>query len=106
MRRSLPRQGGSDNMWNPFTHGAALVVRDTPLGNGLAEGESIRGVVIEGHTLQHLAGESVFMGGARGVTAAADALLRRYGPAIVVERSSEMVVTNNTVSDSRFGRGE
>jgi hypothetical protein len=56
------------------------------------------------------AGAAVFIGGAskvtlRGnrITAEPDAALYRRGPAILIERSSGVVLMDNTVSDSRPG---
>jgi hypothetical protein len=111
VRRNIFRSGGTCLGYADSSQGAALVVRAARLGNGLAEAESIRDVIIEGNTFQDLAGAAVFVGSAKNVTvrgnrvmAAAAAPLRRSGPAIVVERSSEAVVTNNVVSDPRAGQ--
>jgi hypothetical protein len=56
------------------------------------------------------AGSALFVGGATGVTvrsnrivAGAQAELRRKGPAILLERSSGVILTDNTVSDPRLG---
>jgi hypothetical protein len=111
VRRNMFRRGGTCLGYAVSPQGAALVVRAARLANGLAEAESIRDVIIDGNTFQDLAGAAVFVGSAKKVTvrgnrvtAEAGAPLRRSGPAIVIERSSEVVVTNNVVSDPRVGQ--
>ena len=67
-------------------------------------------MVIEHNESRDRAGSSLFVGAATGVTvrsndvlAGAQAELRPKGSAILLERSSGLVLTDNTVSDPRTG---
>jgi hypothetical protein len=110
IRRNRFLRGGTCLGYADSPHGAALAVRAVKLGHGLADAESIRDVVIEDNEFRDRAGSVVFVGGATGVTvrsnrivAGAQAELRRKGPAILLERSSGVVLTDTTVSDPRHG---
>ena len=110
IRRNRFLRGGMCLCYADSPHGAALAVRATRLGHGLAEAEAIREVVIENNDFQDRAGTAVFVGGAKNVTirenritAASGAELRREGAAILIERSSSVAVLDNTVSDPRAG---
>ena len=110
IRRNRFIRGGTCLGYADSPQGAALVVRATRLGHGLAEAEAIRNVIVEDNTFVDRAGAAVFVGGAskvtlRGnrITAEPDADLRRRGPAILIERSSGVALTDNTVSDPRPG---
>ena len=103
-------RGGTCLGYADSPHGAALSVRPTRLGHGLAEAESIRNVIIEHNEFQDRGGTALFIGGARNVAvsnnrihAAPDAELRRKGPAILIERSSRVTLADNAVSDPRPG---
>jgi hypothetical protein len=110
VRRNRFLRGGTCLGYADSPHGAALSVRAAKLGHGLADAESIRDVLIEDNEILDRAGSALFVGGATGVTvrsnrivAGAQAELRRKGPAILLERSSGVVLTDNTVSDPRLG---
>ena len=110
MRRNQFVRGGTCLGYADSPHGAALLVRATRLGHGLAEAEAIRNVIIEDNTFVDRAGTAVFVGGASKVTfhrnhitAEPDAELRRRGPAILIERSSGVAVADDSVSDLRPG---
>jgi hypothetical protein len=101
-------RGGTCLGYADSPHGAALAVRATRLGHGLAEAESIRDIVIDGNEFIDRAGAAIFVGGATNVTirnnrvtASADAEHRRSGGAIFVQRSSAVVIQDNQVADSR-----
>ncbi|HNQ87578.1 MAG TPA: right-handed parallel beta-helix repeat-containing protein [Verrucomicrobiota bacterium] len=110
IRRNRFLRGGTCLGYADSPHGAALAVRAAKLGHGLANAESIRDVVIEDNEIGDRAGSALFVGGATGVTvrrnrivAGAQAELRRKGPVILLERSSGVILTDNTVSDPRLG---
>jgi nitrous oxidase accessory protein NosD len=76
----------------------------------LAEVEAIHDVIIENNEFQDRAGTVLFLGGASKVVvnnnrmiAAAGAELRRNGPAIRIECSSRVSLSDNVVSDPRAG---
>jgi hypothetical protein len=101
-------RGGTCLGYADTAHGAALSVRAVRLGHGLADAEAIRDVVIENNEFQDRAGAALFVGGATKVsftnnriTASPDAPRRRKGPAILIERSSRLTLTDNIVSDPR-----
>jgi hypothetical protein len=101
-------RGGTCLGYADSPHGAALSVRGTRLGHGLAKGEAIRDIVIENNVIQDRGGTALFIGGARGVTiqgnrVRADAAteMRRSGPAILLEQSSHVVFRDNSVVDPR-----
>ncbi len=103
-------RGGTCLGYADSAHGAALSVRAARLGHGLADAEAIRDVVIDDNEFQDRAGTALFVGGATNVSvsnnrirAAADAPRRRPGPAILIERSSRVTLTDNSVSDPRVG---
>ena len=103
-------RGGTCLGYADSPHGAALSVRPTRLGHGLAEAESIRDVIIENNDFEDRAGTALFIGGASNVgvsnnriQAAPNAELRRKGPAILIDRSSRVTLSDNTVSDLRPG---
>lgn len=103
-------RGGTCLGYADSPHGAALVVRATRLGHGLAEAEAIRDVQILDNEFIDCLGAALFVGGATHVTltdnrihASAEADLRRTGPAIRVERSCGVVLDRNAVSDPRPG---
>jgi hypothetical protein len=103
-------RGGTCLGYADSPHGAALSVRPTRLGHGLAEAEAIRDVIIENNDFEDRAGTALFIGGASNVSvstnrihAAPDAELRRKGPAIVVERSSGVTLADNAICDPRPG---
>jgi hypothetical protein len=97
-------RGGTCLGYADSAHGAALSVRATRLGHGLADAEAIRDVVIENNEFQDRAGTAVFVGGATQRVdrqqphhrIALDAGCRRNGPAILIERSSRVTLTDNT----------
>jgi hypothetical protein len=110
IRRNRFLRGGTCLGYADSPHGAALALRATRLGHGLADAEAIRGVVIEENQFLDQAGAAVFVGGASGVTvqsnriaATAGAALRRPGAGILIERSSGVALLDNTVSDPRPG---
>lgn len=110
IRRNRFIRGGTCLGYSDSPHGAALQVRAARLGHGLAEAEAIRGVTIEGNEFLDRAGTALFVGGASDVTieenriaAAPGSELRRSGPAILIERSSGVRLTDNTVDDPRAG---
>jgi hypothetical protein len=110
IRRNRFIRGGTCLGYADSPQGAALAVRATRLGHGLAEVESIRDVTIESNEFHDRAGTALFVGGASRVTvrtnrfsATADAELRRTGPVILIERSSGVALIENTVSDLRRG---
>jgi hypothetical protein len=110
IRRNRFLRGGTCLGYADSPHGAALTVRATRLGHGLAEVEAIRGVIIEDNEFQDRAGTAVFVGGAKDVKvtgnriqAIAGAELRRKGAAILIERSSGVALPDNAVSDPRAG---
>jgi hypothetical protein len=101
-------RGGTCLGYADTAHGAALSVRAVRLGHGLADAEAIRDIVIENNEFQDRAGTALFVGGATNVsfvgnriTASPDASRRRKGPAILIERSSCVTLTDNIVSDPR-----
>lgn len=103
-------RGGTCLGYADSPHGAALSVRGARLGHGLANGETIRDIVIENNEFQDRGGAALFVGGARGVlvqgnriTGDVAAELRRNGPAILLERGSQLVLRKNTVVDPRTG---
>jgi len=103
-------RGGTCLGYADSPHGAALSVRLTRLGHGLAEAEAIRDVIIEDNDFEDRAGTALFIGGASNVGvsrnrihAAPDAELQRKGPAILIERSSRVTLSDITVSDPRPG---
>jgi PelA/Pel-15E family pectate lyase len=108
VRRNRFLRGGTCLGYADSPHGAALVVRASRLGHGLAEAEALRDVIVEDNDFVDRAGLAVFVGGASRValranriTAAPEAPRFRPGPAILVERSSAVSVVDNTVSDPR-----
>ncbi|MHB8955472.1 MAG: right-handed parallel beta-helix repeat-containing protein [Pirellulaceae bacterium] len=103
-------RGGTCLGYADTPHGAALSIRATRLGHSLAEAEAIRDVILENNTFQDRAGMALFVGGARNVqftknriTATPEAELRRNGPAILIQRSSEVKLADNTLFDPRPG---
>jgi hypothetical protein len=101
-------RGGTCRGYADTAHGAALSVRAVRLEHGLADAEAIRDIVIENNEFQDRAGAALFVGGATGVsivnnriTASPDASRQRKGPAILIERSSRVTLTDNSVSDPR-----
>jgi hypothetical protein len=103
-------RGGTCLGYADSPNGAALSVRATRIGHGLADAEAICNVIIENNEFQDRAGSALFIGGARQVDvrhnriqAASNAELRRDGPAILIERSSSVTLTDNSVSDPRHG---
>ena len=109
-RRNRFLRGGTCLGYADSPDGAALAVRATRLGHGLAEAEAIRDVRIESNEFTDRAGAALFVGGARNVTvnhnriqAAVGAELRRSGAAILIERSSGVALLDDTVSDLRPG---
>jgi len=103
-------RGGTCLGYADSPHGAALAVRPARLGHGLAEAQSVRDLVIENNEFLDRAGTAILVGGATNVTvwnnriiAASGVELRRRGPSILIERSSGVVLLNNTVSDPRPG---
>lgn len=103
-------RGGTCLGYADSPHGAALSVRATRLGHGLAEAEAIRDVIIEDNDFEDRAGTAVFIGGASNVAAshnriqaAPSAERRRKGPAILIERSSRVTLADNAVRDPRPG---
>ncbi|MHB1309076.1 MAG: right-handed parallel beta-helix repeat-containing protein [Limisphaerales bacterium] len=110
IRRNRFLRGGTCLGYADSPHGAALVVKATRLGHGVAEAESIRDVVIENNEFQDQAGVALFLGGATAVTiqknrftATADVERRRTGPVVLIERSSGVALLGNTVMDPRPG---
>jgi hypothetical protein len=110
IRRNRFLRGGTCLGYADSPHGAALSVRPARLGHGLAEAEVIRDIIIEDNEFQDRAGTALFIGDAshvsvsnNRVSAALNAELRRAGPAIRIERSSDVVLADNTVSDARPG---
>ncbi len=110
IRRNRFLRGGTCLGYADSPHGAALAVRATRLGHGLADAEAIRDVIIENNEFQDRGGAAVFVGGAKKVTiranrikAAIGAELRRKGAAILIERSSGVALLDNAVSDPRAG---
>lgn len=108
IRRNLFRRGGTCLGYADSPHGAALVVRATRLGHGLAETEAIRGVVVEDNGFRDYPGTAVFVGGARGVTVRGNRVVvdpgterLRKGPGMLIERSSGVVLLDNSVVDGR-----
>jgi len=103
-------RGGTCLGYADSPQGAALSVRATRLGHRLAEVEAIHDVIIENNEFQDRAGTVLFLGGASKVVvnnnrmiAAAGAELRRNGPAIRIECSSRVSLSDNVVSDPRAG---
>lgn len=110
IRRNRFLRGGTCLGYADSPDGAALTVRATKLGHGLAQEAAIRDVTIEGNEFTDRAGAAVFVGGAKDLTvkgnriqAAAGTALRRPGAVIIIERSSGVVMLDNTVSDPRSG---
>jgi len=110
IRRNRFLRGGTCLGYADSPQSAALVVRATRLGHGLAEAEAIRDVTIEGNEFTDQAGADLFVGGAKQVMikgnriqAAAGVELRRRGAVILIERSSGVTLLENTVSDPRPG---
>ena len=108
IRRNRFLRGGTCLGYADTAHGAALSVRAVRLGHDLADAEAIRDIVIENNEFQDRAGAALFVGGATGMTvrgnriaASPDASRQRKGPAILIERSSRVTLTNNSVSDPR-----
>jgi len=102
-------RGGTCLGYADTAHGAALSVRAVRLGHGLADAESIRDIVMENNEFQDRAGAALFVGGATQVsfinnriTASPDAPRRCKGPAILIERSSRVTLTDNVVTDPRL----
>jgi hypothetical protein len=103
-------RGGTCLGYADSAHGAALSVRAVRLGHGLADAEAIRDVVIENNAFCDCKGTAVFVGGATNVLvhgnrihAAPGAERLRRGPAVLLERSSRVQLTDNTVVDPRPG---
>jgi hypothetical protein len=103
-------RGGTCLGYADSPHGAALSVRPSRLGHGLAEAEAIRDVVVENNEFHNRPGTALFIGGASHVSvshnrisAALAAELRRKGPAILIERSFRVTLADNAISDPRPG---
>jgi len=103
-------RGGTCLGYADSRHGAALIVRATRLGHGLAEVEAIREVVIEQNEVRDRAGTAIYIGGASQVTLRGNTIAtaptgepRQSGPAILIERSSGMALLENAVRDQRPG---
>lgn len=103
-------RGGTCLGYADSPNGAALSVRASRIGQGLADAEAISNVIIENNEFQDRAGSALFIGGAHQVEvrhnriqAASNAELRRDGPAILIERSSGVTLMDNSVSDPRPG---
>jgi len=101
-------RGGTCLGYADSPQGAALVVRAVRLGHGLAEGRPIRGISIEDNEFVDSLGAAVFLGGATEVTlrknrilAAVDAGRSRGSAAIVIGRSTGVLLAENEVSDPR-----
>jgi len=101
-------RGGTCLGYADSADGAALSVRAVRLGHGLADAKAIRDIVIEDNRFQDRGGAALFVGGAIGVsivnnriTASPDAPRQRKGPAILIERSSRVTLTDNSVYDPR-----
>jgi hypothetical protein len=110
IRRNRFIGGGTCLGYADSPHGAALAVRPARLGHGLAEAQPVRDLVIEQNEFLDRAGTAIFLGGATNVMvrdnrirASSETELRRKGPAILIERSSGVVLLDNTVSDPRPG---
>jgi len=110
IRRNRFLRGGTCLGYADSPSGAALSVRTTRLGHGLAEHEAILDVTIENNEFTDHAGAAVFVGGAKNVTvkdnriqAAVRAELRRHGAAILIDGSSGVALLQNTVTDMRPG---
>lgn len=110
IRRNRFLRGGTCLGYADSPQGAALSLRPTRLGHGLVEAEAIRDVIIADNEFQDRAGTALFLGGASNVTvsnnrvsAAPGAELRRKGPAVRIERSSRVVLSDNAVADPRPG---
>jgi hypothetical protein len=103
-------RGGTCLGYADSPNGAALSVRATRIGHGLADAEAISNVIIEDNEFQDRAGSALFIGGAHHVDvrnnriqATSNAELRRDGPAILIERSSGITLADNSISDPRPG---
>lgn len=101
-------RGGTCRGYADTPQGAALTVRSVRLGHGLAEAEGIHGVVVEDNEFVDRAGTAIFVGGARDVqlvnnriTATEQAERRRPGSDVFVERSSQVLIRDNVISDPR-----
>lgn len=110
IRRNRFLRGGTCLGYADSRHGAALTVRATRLGHGLAEAEAIRNVVIENNSFEDRAGIALFVGGASDVRvlnnhifAGTGAQRRQAGPGILVEQSSGVALADNRIVDVRAG---
>ena len=110
IRRNCFLRGGTCLGYADTPHGAALSIRTNRLGHALADAEAIRDVIIEDNAFQDRAGAALFVGGARDVqitknriTATPDAQPRQNGSAILIQLSSRVELTDNTVFDPRPG---
>jgi hypothetical protein len=110
IRRNRFLRGGLCLGYADSPQGAALVVRASRLGHALGGVGAIPGVTIEDNTFQDRAGTALYVGGARNVsirgsriTAGVEVELRRAGPVILVERSADVAITDNSVTDPRAG---
>ena len=103
-------RGGTCIGYTDSPHGAALAIRAVRLGHDLAENATIRNIQIENNSFQDRAGAAIFLGGTIGVTvrdnritAELSAELKRKGPAILIERSANITLLDNSINDSRTG---
>jgi hypothetical protein len=103
-------RGGTCLGYADSPSGAALAVRASALGFGLAEAEVIRDVVIDNNKFRDREGAAIYVGGARSVSVRKNRILagpqneqRRKGAAMLIERSSGLTLTDNGVFDPRPG---
>lgn len=102
--------GGTCLGYADSPHGAALAVRPVRLGHGLTDTEAVHEVTIENNEFRDRAGTVLFLGGASDVAVTGNRIsagpgteLRREGPAVRIERSSRVTLSDNSVVDPRPG---
>lgn len=108
IRRNRFIRGGTCAGYADSPGGAMLVVRASRLGHGLGDPGGLQNIRIENNDFIDPAGAAVFVGGATGVivssnriSAAETASRLRPGPALLVERSSGVALSDNRLQDPR-----
>jgi hypothetical protein len=108
IRRNRFIRGGTCLGYADSADGAALVVRAARLGHAMADAESIRNVRIESNQFHNPLGTGVFVGGAAEVVLRGNRFIAepgaervRAGAVMVLQRSSNVVLVDNSVSDPR-----
>jgi hypothetical protein len=110
IRRNRFIRGGTCLGYADSPQGAALAVRATRLGHGLAQTEAIRGVSVLNNEFRDQLGTAIFVGGAsqvrlqsNSVHSVTTAERRSRGPTVLIEQSSGVILQDSVISDPRPG---